>query len=393
MSDRPPPFWPAWLDDGDLDPLEVRVLLHVLRRSSKSGEFYESRERTGDALELAERTVRATFRRLEARGIVVPKTAPSRGRFATTYTTADPSSWVVNPAGDAGSTRQEMPRSASNPASGAAQPGTVCRPTRHETTVHRRRGTKGRGTKGREQPSARSAHGDGSAPVDAPSGDRHDGNGNGAGKGPESKTRDLRESPPSGDAPGSSRTRRTGKRRPEHRPGNSFDPYGLAALAGLRAKGVTFVLSEDGKSVHVEAPDDLAPEDVARLKAMNGWGLAQHLRAEAGGPTVEVLAGWPGTWSREACEDWTERFGGVAEAGRIGKALKALQRSHPDWQEVRAAWRNYLAQAEAEYVTPSRFAATFGRWNGSAPEATKASAVGQTLKAVESMFRKMDGGR
>jgi uncharacterized protein YdaU (DUF1376 family) len=72
-------------------------------------------------------------------------------------------------------------------------------------------------------------------------------------------------------------------------------------------------------------------------------------------------------WSREACDDWQARFHGTAPGGRIGKALKPLVGTH-GWPSVRAAWQSYLTQVEAEYASPERFAATFGRWSGESPD-------------------------
>jgi hypothetical protein len=90
------------------------------------------------------------------------------------------------------------------------------------------------------------------------------------------------------------------------------------------------------------------------------------------------------SWSKEACALWVERFQGTAPGGRIGKALKPLVGSH-GWPEVRAAWVAYLEQVEAEYASPQRFAATFGRWSGSVPPAV--AAKGDTPAAREARTR------
>lgn len=82
-------------------------------------------------------------------------------------------------------------------------------------------------------------------------------------------------------------------------------------------------------------------------------------------------------WSREACQDWIDRFDGTAPGGQIGKALKPLVSKH-GWDEVRRAWQSYLSQIEAEYASPSKFAATFGRWSGSAAPARKQTAEDRT---------------
>ncbi len=88
------------------------------------------------------------------------------------------------------------------------------------------------------------------------------------------------------------------------------------------------------------------------------------------------------SWSREACNLWVERFNGTANGGQIGKALKPLVVRY-DWPTVREAWRSYLAQTEAEYASPQRFASTFGSWAGTAPPARgKATRTDQMLADV-----------
>jgi hypothetical protein len=71
-------------------------------------------------------------------------------------------------------------------------------------------------------------------------------------------------------------------------------------------------------------------------------------------------------WSREACDDWIRRFGGTAPGGQIGKALKPLVTKY-GWETVRPAWQSYLSQAEPDYVSAQRFAATYGRWATAEP--------------------------
>lgn len=69
------------------------------------------------------------------------------------------------------------------------------------------------------------------------------------------------------------------------------------------------------------------------------------------------------TWSRQACEAWTERFGGTAPGGRIGKALKPLVTQHgPD--AVLATWRKYLAEEPERFARPEDFAGKYGLWAG-----------------------------
>jgi hypothetical protein len=103
------------------------------------------------------------------------------------------------------------------------------------------------------------------------------------------------------------------------------------------------------------------------------------------------IAGKPKAWSVEACDDWIGAYRGTAPGGRIGKALAPLVKAH-GWEAVRVAWRSYLAQTEAEFASPQRFAATFGRWSGSAPAAAprsggKPSVVDQTKAVLEKFVR------
>jgi hypothetical protein len=73
------------------------------------------------------------------------------------------------------------------------------------------------------------------------------------------------------------------------------------------------------------------------------------------------------SWSRQACDDWIARFGGTAPGGQIGKCLKPLVDRH-GWAVVRRAWGRYLLQSEAQYASPARFSATFGKWAGLSPD-------------------------
>jgi hypothetical protein len=67
-------------------------------------------------------------------------------------------------------------------------------------------------------------------------------------------------------------------------------------------------------------------------------------------------------WSHEACDDWNTRFGeGTAPGGRIGKALKPLVTKHT-WETVRPAWRRYLTEKDADFITPQDFASKFNIW-------------------------------
>ncbi len=73
-------------------------------------------------------------------------------------------------------------------------------------------------------------------------------------------------------------------------------------------------------------------------------------------------------WTREACDDWIARFGGTAPGGQITGHLNPLVKKHR-WEGVRPAWQNYLAQSDAQYASPARFAATFNGWHDTIPPA------------------------
>lgn len=95
-------------------------------------------------------------------------------------------------------------------------------------------------------------------------------------------------------------------------------------------------------------------------------------------PLVAVGA----SWSKHACDDWIDRYGGTAPGGQIGKALKPLVEKH-GWPAVRHAWRSYLEQSDAEFASASRFAATYGRWSGSAPPGAKPTVADRTRANLE----------
>jgi uncharacterized protein YdaU (DUF1376 family) len=100
----------------------------------------------------------------------------------------------------------------------------------------------------------------------------------------------------------------------------------------------------------------------------------------------------PRPWSAEACEDWIERFGGTAPGGEIGRHLKPLLATH-GWPEVRKAWRAYLAQVEADYASPRRFANTYGRWVGRAASPARAwPALSARAQERENAMRAMVTG-
>jgi hypothetical protein len=98
-------------------------------------------------------------------------------------------------------------------------------------------------------------------------------------------------------------------------------------------------------------------------------------------------------WSVQACDDWINRYGGVAPGGQIGKSLKPLVDKH-GWPAVRQAWRAYLEETEARFASAGRFAATYGRWSGAAPDPAGAKAtVGEHNAAtLRRVIARLDDG-
>jgi hypothetical protein len=105
--------------------------------------------------------------------------------------------------------------------------------------------------------------------------------------------------------------------------------------------------------------------------------------------------GWPSSWSHEASDAWAQRFDGTAPGGRIGRALKALERRGRGWAEVRDAWNRYLEQTEARFASPERFAATYGQWSGTAPppQAPPTTRDARTFAAFQDAIRARNPGR
>lgn len=93
----------------------------------------------------------------------------------------------------------------------------------------------------------------------------------------------------------------------------------------------------------------------------------------------------PPSWSAQACDDWIAQYGGTAPGGEIGKALKPLVVKH-GWETVRPAWKRYLSETEAEYVSASRFGSTFGHWAGTSNGPARKQTAGQASMAAAARF-------
>jgi len=125
---------------------------------------------------------------------------------------------------------------------------------------------------------------------------------------------------------------------------------------------------------------DITGSHASEGRRQRAEGRERNSGSAAAAPHAVVPAPAP-SWSAEACQDWMARFGGTAPGGRIGGALRPLVERY-GWAAVRTAWQTYLAQAEAEYASPQRFAATYGRWNGTAPAVAKDTASDRTMAAA-----------
>jgi hypothetical protein len=69
-------------------------------------------------------------------------------------------------------------------------------------------------------------------------------------------------------------------------------------------------------------------------------------------------------------EAWSDRFGGTASHGRIGKAIKPLLEKYEELS-VLDAWTGYLAGKSPEFASPEDFASKFGLYangNGGKPD-------------------------
>lgn len=139
-----------------------------------------------------------------------------------------------------------------------------------------------------------------------------------------------------------------------------------------------------------------------RLKRKQACNVTETLQASEGGGTSEqgpaknvrtdsVAVAPVESWSRQACDDWIDRYGGTAPGGQIGKALKPLVGKH-GWPAVRQAWRSYLEQSDAEYASASRFAATYGRWSGAAPPGKAATVVNHNRAVLERFVKGGEAG-
>ena len=67
------------------------------------------------------------------------------------------------------------------------------------------------------------------------------------------------------------------------------------------------------------------------------------------------------TWLTPYVEAWEQEFGGTPMLGQLMKSLGPLHTKHGT-AEVLPCWKRYLAASDPLYVSPARFAQTYGAW-------------------------------
>lgn len=90
---------------------------------------------------------------------------------------------------------------------------------------------------------------------------------------------------------------------------------------------------------------------------------------------------------------WLSRYGGHMAFGEAAKALKPLLDSHGA-AAVLVAWTNYCDETDGQYASPTRFAATYGRWVAGAVRANNPakspSAGGDPYAAARAMAEQQE---
>ena len=95
------------------------------------------------------------------------------------------------------------------------------------------------------------------------------------------------------------------------------------------------------------------------------------------------------TWLTPFSASWETHYQGVAPFGPMAKALRPLVDRHGP-ESVLGAWNRYLAETDAAYASPVRFASTFGRWNGTAPPVGKQTQQERNLANIARGARELE---
>ena len=106
-------------------------------------------------------------------------------------------------------------------------------------------------------------------------------------------------------------------------------------------------------------------------------------------PRTKRAATGHDTWLTPFSASWETRYQGVAPFGPMAKALRPLVDRHGP-ESVLGAWNRYLAETDAAYASPIRFASTFGRWNGTAPPVGKQTQQERNLANIARGARELE---
>jgi len=98
-------------------------------------------------------------------------------------------------------------------------------------------------------------------------------------------------------------------------------------------------------------------ERMRRMRRGKGASHVTHVT-----PYAEAEAEEKKNWLSPYIEDWKQRFGADPIAGQLAKALSTVHKEY-GLAVTRERWRFYLSKVSGDYVSPARFAATFGEWN------------------------------
>lgn len=93
------------------------------------------------------------------------------------------------------------------------------------------------------------------------------------------------------------------------------------------------------------------------------------------------------TWLTPYVEAWTEAYGGKPNSGEIASRFRPLEDQHGPG-DVLSRWVRYLAETEARFASPTRFASTFGSWAVPIPGTALARAAGASALSPRAETRR-----
>lgn len=120
-------------------------------------------------------------------------------------------------------------------------------------------------------------------------------------------------------------------------------------------------MSKDNPNVPRAKADKDGQEDILPM-VLNGGPSGDPLQFAVAVAVKKQPSGKPG-WVPRFGKAWTDRFGGTANHGRIGKAIKPLIESSGE-DAVFSSWESYLASKPPEFASPEDFANKYGLYSG-----------------------------